>query len=204
MTTNKRIDFNVKFALVGDSNVGKSSILHQLTNGVFPYMTESTIGVDYASLITKHDNKKIKISVWDTAGQERFHEICKSYYRGVSALLLVFDVNNRRSFERLSFWIKAIRTENSVAVITLIGNKVDMSWKRVVSTEEARGFAREHNLDYYEVSAKSGKNVRETFNKTSDKCLLTPDIYVKEYRHPIHIKKTPVEEFKEKCRFCCF
>lgn len=204
MTANKKVDYNVKYALVGDSNVGKSSILHQLTKGVFPYMIESTIGVEYGSVIIKHKNKNVKIYVWDTAGQERFHAVCKSYYRGVAALLLIFDVNERRSFNHLDFWIKAIKKENSTAVITLIGNKIDLETKRVVSTEEGQAFADKHNIKYYEISAKSEKNVRTVFTETFTECLSTPDIYVKKYVYPVKVKNKKKKFIDEKCRFCCF
>src|SRR5437870_2332915 len=100
-------DYVFKIILIGDSGVGKSSILYRLSDDKFSDVT-STIGVDYKTKIMNIDNKNIKLMIWDTAGQERFRAITSSYYRNVHGAILVYDITNRESFNNLHKWITAI------------------------------------------------------------------------------------------------
>ena len=136
----------------------------QFMDGRFKNEHDLTIGVEFGQKAVTIDRQTVKIQMWDTAGQESFKSITRSYYRGAVAALLLFDVTNRESFENLSRWIGEAKSfANKDVSITLVGNKVDLSANRVVSTEEAQKFAEEHNMLFIEASAKDGYNVDETF-----------------------------------------
>lgn len=111
------------------------------------------------------DSKKFKIQLWDTAGQERFRAIYKAYYRDVVGAFLVFDVKDRVSFDELDKWVKEANESASPHEISfvLVGNKTDVeeTQPRVVSTQEAKDFARRFGMDYFETSAKTGQHVED-------------------------------------------
>ncbi|EGG08909.1 uncharacterized protein MELLADRAFT_84389 [Melampsora larici-populina 98AG31] len=169
-------DYIMKFVVVGDSNTGKSSLLVQLTDKRFLTQSDPTIGVEFgASLISLPNGKTIKVQVWDTAGQESFRSITRSYYRGASGALLVFDTTYRPSFQHLENWLKDLKSFGDPnLVIVLVGNKSDLitsnsqsdsssTSTRQVSVEEAQQWAIDHDLQYIETSAKTGENVEEAF-----------------------------------------
>lgn len=111
--------------------------------------------------------------IWDTAGQERFRTVTKSYYRGSSGALLVYDMTRRSTFNRLQSWLKDVRQLTSPnTVIMLIGNKKDLEDKIEVSYEEAEKFAKENDLIFVESSAKTGENVEEAFLRTAQQIFL--------------------------------
>jgi Ras-related protein Rab-2A len=112
--------------------------------------------------------KQIKLQIWDTAGSESFQSITRSYYRGAAGALLVYDVTRRETFDHLTRWLEEARQNaNANMVIMLIGNKVDLETRRVVSTEEGQKFAQEHGLIFLETSAKTALNVEEAFVGTA-------------------------------------
>ena len=128
--------------------------------------TNSTIGIDYKSKLIKKGNELIKVTLYDTAGQEKFNYIIKNYYRGTNGVLLVYDITDRNSFEKLEFWLNDLR-ENADNIdnlfIYLIGNKNDLEDKRKVSFKEANEYAKQKNIPYIEVSAKTGDNIKKLF-----------------------------------------
>ena len=152
-----------KFILIGNSGVGKTSILKFLSTGVFPQEIISTIGVDKktlnVSVEVEENNKKIKkdfiISLFDTAGQEKFRSIAATYYRGSDGILLLYDITDRNSFESIEMWINSIiesigKKVDSKYVILLIGNKLDLvnegSAKRKVEEQEAIDICKKFKL----------------------------------------------------------
>ena len=159
----------LKLLTLGESQVGKSSILFRYSDNKFLLTKAATIGIDMKSKIIKSGNEKIKVSIYDTAGQERFRSIIKSYYKGANGVLLVYDITKRDTFKKLDFWLEDLK-KNSDDIdnlfIFLVGNKSDLEENREVSVEEANEFAKNKKLPYLEVSAKSGKNVKEVFEKT--------------------------------------
>jgi small GTP-binding protein len=117
----------VKILLLGDSNVGKTSIISRLTTGDFKHTLAQTVGVDYKAMKMHIDGEMLTVQLWDTAGQEKFHMITTSYYRGVNGIMLCFDVSSRESFERVSQWMAGIRKHASKDVhVLLVGNKTDL------------------------------------------------------------------------------
>lgn len=156
-------DFLFKLIVVGDSNVGKSSMLMRYADGTFSESCINTIGVDFKIKTIDIDTKKIKLQVWDTAGQERFRNIVSSYYRGSSAVFVVYDVTDRESFDHIISWMREVEKYGSLkSVIHIVGNKTDL--KRKVSYDEAKSYADSLGVKYIEVSAKTSSNIDKAFN----------------------------------------
>ncbi|CAH8465137.1 unnamed protein product [Schistosoma guineensis] len=157
---------NFKLLLIGDSGVGKSSLLMRYTNDCFESQLSATIGVDFkVKLVTVPDGTKIKLSIWDTAGQERFRTLTPNVYRGSHAAVFVFDVSNRESFDHLTSWMEELKTysDNPNMIKLLVGNKID-NISREISREEGLRFARLYSMPYAETSAKTSEGVNQLFS----------------------------------------
>uniref|UniRef100_A0AAY3ZT88 small monomeric GTPase n=1 Tax=Denticeps clupeoides TaxID=299321 RepID=A0AAY3ZT88_9TELE len=135
----KPYDLLFKLLLVGNSGVGKTSLLFRFTEDVFTTTFISTIGIDFKIKTIELHGKKIKLQIWDTAGQERFHTITTSYYRGAVGILLVYDITNGDSFNSISMWLRNIdqHAGNDVEWM-LLGNKCDMESKRIIPTSQGK------------------------------------------------------------------
>jgi Ras-related protein Rab-2A len=158
-----------KYIIIGDTGVGKSCLLLQFTDKRFRTDHDLTIGVEFGARLITIQNKQIKLQIWDTAGQESFRSITRSYYRGASGALLVYDISRRDTFNHLARWLEEARQNaNANMVIMLIGNKCDLD-RREVSYEEGAEFARQHGLVFRETSAKTAQNVEEAFIQTGQK-----------------------------------
>jgi Ras-related protein Rab-2A len=157
-----------KCIIVGDSRVGKSQLLLQLTRNEFKAAHDPTLGVEFKTRVVTVDSTLVKLQIWDTAGQERFRSTTRSYYRGASGILLVFDVTQRETFEHVATWLHEAQEHSNLPLsIFLIGNKCDLADQREVSTEEATEYARERGLTYMETSAKTAQNVERAFLETA-------------------------------------
>ncbi|CAG2188253.1 ras-related protein Rab-39B-like [Mytilus galloprovincialis] len=159
-------DFQFRVILIGDSTVGKSSLLKYFTDGKFSDACDPTVGVDfYARLIEVNPGVRVKLQLWDTAGQERFRSITRSYYRNSVGILIVFDITKRKSFENITQWLKESKdqTEPHKGVYLIVGHKSDRDEERQVTTREGKMFAESNGLKYIETSARNGQNVEEAF-----------------------------------------
>ncbi len=159
-----------RYIIIGDTEVGKSSIMLQFTEQQFNTEHDMTIGVEMGTkTIAIDNNASVKLEIWDTAGQESYLSITRSYYRGADGCLLVFDITNRRSFESLSMWLSEAKqnSNNPNLVILMIGNKADLKNKRTVQTSEAEAFASANKLVYLELSAKSYSDVESAFTRSA-------------------------------------
>lgn len=143
-----------KILIIGDSGVGKTSILNRFSTDTFNESFISTIGVDFKIKKINVNGTDVKLQVWDTAGQERFRTITSSYYRGAHGIIIVFDVSDRESFLNVDHWIKEIDSfcVNRNIQKILIGNKIDL--ERKVTHEEANYMALKYGITYLEVSSK--------------------------------------------------
>jgi small GTP-binding protein len=159
-----------RYIIIGDTEVGKSSILLQFTEQQFNSEHDMTIGVEMGSKTVKVGGKNVKLEIWDTAGQESYLAITRSYYRGADGCMLVFDLTNRKSFENLSMWLSEARqnSNNPNLVILMLGNKADLVDNRQVSYAEANSFAEANALQYIEVTAKSYESVQTAFIKSAE------------------------------------
>ena len=153
-----------KILLIGDVDVGKTSILTRYFNNNFSEVTESTIGIEFKTKIFIRDNLSIKLQIWDTSGQERFKSITQNYFRDADGLLYVFDVTNENSFKSIENWLKMSNDNNNKDFIKiLIGNKTDLEG-RSITKEEMEKFKNENSMDkLFEISAKDNKNISEMF-----------------------------------------
>ena len=157
----------IKIILVGDSFVGKTSLLKRYTDSEFNNNYVNTIGVDFKNKSMRIKNKNIKLQIWDTAGQERFRSMTNAYYRGSHIAILIFDLTKISTFNNLQKWISEMKqfiSDN--CQIVLIGNKVDCESKIEVSQDKIDNFIDDHNIYYYfSTSAKTNQSVDDAFNK---------------------------------------
>ena len=156
--------FQFKLVLLGDSAVGKSSLVLRFVRGQFFEYQESTIGAAFLTQTVALNDTTVKFEIWDTAGQERYHSLAPMYYRGAAAAIVVFDITNRDTFQRAKQWVKELQRQgNPNIVIALAGNKSDLSSKRKVEPEEAESYASDNGVFFMETSAKTATNVNELF-----------------------------------------
>ncbi|EEB09836.1 GTP-binding nuclear protein RAN1, putative [Pediculus humanus corporis] len=156
---------NLQVMLLGDSGVGKTCLLIRFRDGQFLSGNFiSTVGIDFRNKIVTVDDTKVKLQIWDTAGQERFRSVTHAYYRDAHALLLLYDVTNKTSFDNIRAWLGEIRDyAQEDVVIMLLGNKADCSANRVIRKEDGERLAKEYDVAFMETSAKTGLNVDLAF-----------------------------------------
>ena len=176
--TNKQYDHLFKILIVGDSGVGKTAILTRYCDNNFKFQYLSTVGVDFKPKILTVGEKVIKLQIWDTAGQERFMNITASYFRNTTAILIVYDVNDKDSINKINVWYKEAKdkTGREKPIILFVGNKKDEGVVPVVDLELVKEFARKCG-DYkvMECSAKDGIGVNELFTVLIDDILAVHD-----------------------------
>jgi len=157
-------DYLFKLVLIGDSGVGKSSLLLRFADDSFTDTFISTIGVDFRFRTVRSEKKIVKLQIWDTAGQERFRTITSAYYRGADGIIMVYDVTNQESFDHVNEWLNEVnRYASEDTCKLLVGNKSDKVNEKVVDYDTAAAFASDLNITFLESSAKSAKNVEEAF-----------------------------------------
>ena len=153
----------IKLLIIGDQNVGKTSIIYQYVKKEFSPNVLGTNGIDYLLKEELIDEKKVKLQIWDTAGQERYRSITASFYRNAQGIILAFDLSNLESFEKLKLWINSLKIhlgEQSVNMI-VFGNKSDL--ERAVNKNIVDNFIKESKIEYFEGSAKDNINISESF-----------------------------------------
>lgn len=174
-----------KLVLLGDSSVGKSSIVNRFVKDTFDEFRESTIGAAFLSQSIKikdlntNQDVIIKFEIWDTAGQERYKSLAPMYYRNANAALVVYDITMADSLLKAKSWVNELKEKvgnnngNNNLVIHLVGNKLDLveddPEKRAVSIEDALEYCKDENLLFKEVSAKTGSNIKEVFQTIGEK-----------------------------------
>lgn len=157
-------DYLVKVLIIGDSGVGKSSMMLRYADDTFTEQSIPTIGVDFKIRTIDFNGKIYKMQIWDTAGQERFRTITSSYYRGAQGIVIVYDISNRQSFDDVKAWLVECQTNNNKAQIILVGNKCDLpNSQRQVSTKEGKEFADALGYKFIETSAKSNVEIDNAF-----------------------------------------
>ena len=167
-------DYIFKVLLVGNSDVGKSSLILRYVDQIWNDVFVPTIGVDFKVKSLEIENKSIKLQIWDTAGQERFRNVISSYFKGAHGILLIFDITSRDSFKELENWLAEVEKNASTQILKiligkkiLIGNKCDLEEEREISKDEGEAFAMRNGMQYIETSAKINTNVNEAFEALS-------------------------------------
>jgi small GTP-binding protein len=172
LVSGKSFDYLFKVVIIGDSSVGKTSIMLRQCEDKFNLSTMSTIGVDFGYSNVIIDDKKVKLQIWDTAGQEKFRVITRAYYRGADIMIVVFDLTKKNSFDSVkNTWISQCKMHGlKETKIFLVGNKCDDP-SRVVIKEDVTNFINELKktndfiiMEYFETSAKTGEGIKDLFN----------------------------------------
>ncbi|MBW0482534.1 hypothetical protein O181_022249 [Austropuccinia psidii MF-1] len=166
-----RPNYQFKLVLLGESAVGKSSLVLRFVQDDFQEYRESTIGAAFLTqTVQLNDQTTIKFEIWDTAGQERYKSLAPMYYRNANCAVVVYDITSSASLEKAKTWIRELQKQaDGQIVIALAGNKADLEDRRQVPSEEARQYAEEENLLFFETSAKDSTNVTEIFSAIAHK-----------------------------------
>jgi len=161
----------LRVILLGDSNVGKTSLIMRYIKNEFKNSFISTIGVEYDSKIIKKGKKNIRLEIIDTGGQEKFHCLTKSFFNNVDGIIFVFDLTNKESFENLKNWLKEAESYTEDFGYILVGNKKDLINSIEVNQESLKDNDLFNGTKYFEVSAKTGENIEECFEELIDMIL---------------------------------
>lgn len=169
----EQTDFQIiKLVMLGDSNVGKTSLVLRFVDNRFERSFISTMGMDFKTKELRLGNRAARVQIWDTAGQERFHAMVSAYYRGAQGALIVYDVCNAESFKNAAVWADKLTGAGGGidTKIALVGNKCDCEAERTVSARDARSYAEQRGWLYMETSAKCDTNVRDVFERVCSAC----------------------------------
>ena len=205
-------EIKYKLIVIGDENVGKTSIINRFKNNLFSPEYEPTVGLDFQSIPILIDDQSVTLLLYDTAGQEKFKSLIPLYTNEANIILLIYDISNKDSFDNIGKLFDSLNNINKEEVIfALVGNKSDLDFNRKVSKEEAESYANEHHYVFQEVSAMSGEGIQELFmNKLIDQ-IRTQFIQrgknltdQEEEKLKFNIGKTTekVKDKKKKCNCC--
>jgi len=190
----------LKVIILGDSGVGKTSLMNQYVSRKFSSHYKATIGADFLTKEVMVDDKLVTMQIWDTAGQERFQSLGVAFYRGADCCVLVFDVNVAKSFEHIDNWreeflSQAAPRNKEAFPFVLLGNKIDLE-NRAVTQKRAQAWCQTNgNIPFYETSAKEAINVDQAFQTIAKNALqqeqtLEPDMIPNTVTLPIDNTKT--------------
>ena len=156
-------DERIQLIMVGERGVGKTSLIRRYTNNIFNTNHLETIGIEFFNKEERINDQIIQIKLWDTAGQEIFHSLTKNFYRKADGIIIVYDITNKESFERIQDWVKSVYdntdTYKEIQMI-IVGNKIDLEERREVSKEEGLKIGKYFEIDFFEASAKNAEGVR--------------------------------------------
>ena len=201
-------DYSIRLILIGDCAVGKTAFSKKLMDDTFSSRYDATIGVDFsAKTIILNNTDVIKCQIWDTAGQESFAPLIKTYYRDVGGIILMYDVNDRKTYTDLTFWLNEIEKNKPEWPVSklLIANKID-SDNRSVSTEEGQKFAQENGFSFIEISIKKEHDVSFALEE------LVKDVYNQKENNKgikksdfkkLALTETLDDKFDRDCCCCC-
>ena len=158
-------NFSFKIIIIGDQNVGKSSITIRGAKNLFNEVYTPTVGFEFITFNVRINDQIVKLQIWDTCGQERYRSLISSFYRNSCLAIIVYAIDSQNSFENVEDWIDEIKSQTNPNIkIFLIGNKIDLENQRCVDKNIAEQIVKEHNLDFFmETSAKTGENTQKLF-----------------------------------------
>ena len=163
----------IKVTLIGESSVGKTSIINRYTRDAFTQELESTLGANYSQKKIERHGKKIRLDLWDTAGQEKYRAIGRHFYKDSYIVCLVYDITNKESFERIkTVWYPELKEHGEkTKILALVGNKIDKYLDEQVNEDDVKKYAEEINAINKRTSAMEGTNIEDLFNSLVDKYL---------------------------------
>ena len=164
-------EINLKILLIGDTSVGKTSILSKYIDDKFDEVHISTIGVEFKVKSLTIKGKKVKLRIWDTSGQERYRSITQNFYRNANGILYIFDLTRKESFENIKDWLIESYNCDSKVKKLLVGNKVDLDKNKQMDKQIIENYAEKKEMKYYEVSAKMGTNINKIFRELAESIL---------------------------------
>jgi len=205
-TTDPQYDYLLKYLIIGSSGVGKSSLLLRYIDDKYSNEHIVTIGVDFKIKTLNIKNKKTKINIWDTAGQERFKGITGSYYKGASGVMVVYDITDAESFNKVNDWLIEIEKNAPNAVYKiLIGNKSDLLDDRKITYDQGKDLADTYGMKFIETSAKSSTNVENSFITMTEDIIESKMKSTKEKTKQQNVILNPNQgnDLTEKKKSCC-
>ncbi len=171
-----QLDLHYKLLFLGDSSVGKTSLLIRYTEDKFDNSLP-TLGIDVKYKYLTFENKKIRLDIWDTAGQERFRGIAQNYFRGAHGIIFVFDITNKETFNKLKIWMSDAKQNIRPGTEMVIAeNKIDLENKRAISKETIEEFGEKNNIEIFSTSAKTGEGVKEIIGNLVSKLYKNKEI----------------------------
>ena len=162
-------DLSFKLIVIGDTSVGKSCLTLKATKDYFENYYSPTVGFEFFTFNCKINEQNIRLQIWDTCGQEEYRSLIQNFYRNSSLAIVVYSIDNNKSFEHLETWLNEIKTKGNPDIkIFLIGNKIDLEAKREIPMEMGEKFSKDNKMDLFlETSAKNGTNVVEIFTNAA-------------------------------------
>lgn len=160
--------YTLKTIILGDSGVGKTTMLYKYYTGEFNDERDSTVGVNFVSKFIEETRYEdfIKLQIWDTAGQERFRSIIRSYYHSVCGCIIAYDITNKTTFDNCIFWIEEVRKYNNNVKIVIVGTKTDLEEKREIEYDEGLKLSNYYKIPFFEISSKDC--VDDVFEKIAE------------------------------------
>ena len=189
-------DIKLKIMVLGESMVGKTSLITRYTNDKFGGRYLCTVGIDFQKKKIEKNGKKVLLQIWDTAGQERFRNVTKNYFHSSQGFILAYDINNKESFDKVQFWIEEIKAnaEEKIKCI-LIGTKCDLD-KREVSEEDGQNLGEKYGYKFLETSAKENININEAFETLVSEIM---NNFKENRRESLTLSTNKIGKKKKKC-----
>lgn len=199
-------EFFAKVVLLGESGVGKTSILNRYISNIFVENQPQTVGATFQKKVVEHEGQKVSLSIWDTAGQEVYRNLTPMYYRDAQMALIVFSVNDKISFDAVKEWANQVKSSSPEVIMLICGNKNDIS-DRAVSYDDGLKIAEDLELPYIETSAENGNGIDNAFELLVDKYLSKTSLHAKNQLKRVNTVDIDTEEnqqeSKNKKKKCC-
>jgi Ras-related protein Rab-1A len=167
MNNQNKPELKFKILIIGNTAVGKTSMLLKYAENTFPESHMATIGVEFKDKKIETDKYKITLNIWDTAGQERFKSLTRSFFNNTNGIIFVYDITSQASFDGVKNWMKEAEPYGKFESI-LCGNKVDLAHLRVVKFDTLKEFGLKKKMEVFETSAKNGTHLEDAFRKLVD------------------------------------
>ncbi len=174
----KSSSYNLRIIVIGNSGVGKSSIVTRFAESEFDGEMVGTVGINFKNKTLKMDDKTLHLQIWDTAGEERFWSITPAYCRKADGVILIYDITNTKTFDGIHFWKNKVLQYSPEGVeMVLMGNKLDMKNQRAISEDTGKEAAERIGSPFFEVSAMTGHNIDQAFQALAEAILKKKELF---------------------------